>query len=182
MNETAIHVLANAWVQIADSCLLTRSYRQAHTSDVLDSTPQRLLMYVSSSTTASSRAPSSIATLLSSAQIDSCSTPCRTSHSSLTRLLDWQLLGDSSEQLFNVLGRLCAGLEEKEVRFLRISFGIGSGHCALIGLFCNKIELVAGKCDYDIFVRLALQFFHPCFGFVQGALSSFISVHPCRGA
>lgn len=45
-------------------------------------------------------------------------------------------------------------------------FCVCSGDGALVGLFGDEIELVAGEGDDDVFVGLALEFFDPGFGFI----------------
>ena len=76
-------------------------------------------------------------------------------------LLERQLLGDRGEQFPHVLGRLCRRLEEKEAGFLGICLGIRCRDGALVGLFCDKIELVSGQGDDDVLVCLPLQLLYP---------------------
>lgn len=100
--------------------------------------------------------------LLSTSQVHA-TRPTRraSSSSSLTSLLNWQLSRDRGEQLLDVLARLRTGLEEEEVGFLRVRFGVGGGHSALVGLFGDEIEFVTCEADDNVLIGLALQFFDP---------------------
>lgn len=62
---------------------------------------------------------------------------------------------------------LGASLEEKEVGLSRIGFGVRGLDRSLVWLGRHEIELVARQCDDDVLVCLALEFFYPCFGFVE---------------
>jgi hypothetical protein len=86
-------------------------------------------------------------------------------------LLKRQLLGNRREQLPHVLGCLRRSLEEQEASLLRVSLGIRGRDGALVGLFCDEIELVSGEGDDDVLVRLPLQLLDPRLGLVKGGLS-----------
>jgi hypothetical protein len=85
-------------------------------------------------------------------------------------LVDWQLLGDSCEELLDVLARLGGRLEEEETGLAGVLLGVGGGNGALVGRFGNEIELVAGKGDDDVLVGLALEFLDPCLCLIQRGL------------
>jgi len=48
--------------------------------------------------------------------------------------------------------------------------GVGGLDGALVGRFCHEIELVSGKSNDDVFVRLALELLDPGFGLIQRRL------------
>lgn len=85
-------------------------------------------------------------------------------------LIQRQLLRDGGEELTNVLGRLSGRLEEEEAGLVGVRLGIGGGDGALVWLFVDEIELVAGEGDDDVLVRLALQFLHPGLGLIERGL------------
>ena len=81
-------------------------------------------------------------------------------------LIQRQLLCNGCEELPDVLSRLGRGFEEEETGFPGVGFGVGSRDRALVRLFCDQIELVAGKSDDDVFVCLALELLNPGLGLV----------------
>lgn len=93
-----------------------------------------------------------------------------TAHASLGSLLDGELLCDGGEELFDVLGRFCRGLEEEQTSLLGVLFGIGSRDSALVGFLGDKIELVSGKSNDDVFVGLTLQLLDPGLCLVERCL------------
>lgn len=99
-----------------------------------------------------------------------------TAHASLSGLFDGELLCDGGEEFLDVLGGLCRSLEEEKASFLSVCFGIGGGDGALVGLFGDKIELVAGEGDDDVFVGLALEFLYPGLCLVKRCLCCVRSV------
>lgn len=103
-------------------------------------------------------------------QIHSTWPTCCSAHASLTGLLNRQLLRNRSEQLFHILSGLCGRLEEEQVCFAGIGFGVGGRDSALVRLLSDEIGLVAGERDDDVLVCLALELFYPGFGFVEGGL------------
>lgn len=80
---------------------------------------------------------------------------------SRTTLVQRKLLGDGGEKFPHVLARLCGCLEEKEAGFAGVLLRVGGGDGALIGRLGDKIELVAGKGDDYVLVRLALELLYP---------------------
>lgn len=120
------------------------------------------------SAVAASRPTSGIRPLPSRPQIHTPRPSRRTSsHASpLTSLLNRQLLRDRRKQLLHILRRLRRRLEEEQVGFSRVGFGVGSLDGAFVGFGGDEIEFVACECDDDVFVCLALEFFYPGFGFV----------------
>lgn len=87
-----------------------------------------------------------------------------------TGLVQRQLLGDGREEVANVLGRLGRRLEEEEAGFACVGLGICCGNGALIRLLGDQIQLVAGKGDDDVFVRLSLQLLDPRLRLIQRRL------------
>lgn len=83
-----------------------------------------------------------------------------------TSLVERKLLGDGGEEFGDVFGSLGRGFEKEKTGLLCISFGVGGGDGALVGLLSDEIELVASEGDDDIFVCLALEFLYPSFGLV----------------
>lgn len=125
----------------------------------------------------SSRSP----TLRSRPQIHTTGPPTRrtsgpTSHPPLTRRLDRQFLRNSREQLLDVLGGLGARLEEKQIGFFGVGFGVGGGDGALIRVGGHEVQFVPCQRDDDVFVCLALELFDPGFCFVEGALYKYTRV------
>jgi hypothetical protein len=109
---------------------------------------------------------SSIPTLLPRPQVHTRRPARWTSHPSLTRLLDRQLLCNRRKQLLHILRRLRAGLKEQQPRLSRVGFGVCGGHGALVRLLGDEIGFVAGEGDDDVLVCLALELLHPGFCFI----------------
>lgn len=130
--------------------------------------PPWIPLSCSRSALTSARPTRSSPTLRSRTQIHTSRPAARrtSSHTSLRSLLDGQLLGDRGEQLLHILRRLGARLEEEQVGFFGVGFGVGGGDGALVGLFGDEIEFVACERDDDVVVCLALELFHPRLGFV----------------
>jgi hypothetical protein len=85
-------------------------------------------------------------------------------------LFDGELLCNGGEEFLDILGSLCRSLEEEQTSFLGVLFGIRGGDSALVGLFGDQIELVAGKSDDDVLVGLTLQLLDPSLCLVEGCL------------
>jgi hypothetical protein len=87
------------------------------------------------------------------------------------RLLQRELPSYGSEEIADVVGRLCGRLEEEEPRLLGVSLGISDGDGTLVWVLSDQIRLVAGKGDDDVLVRLPLQLLDPRLGLIQRGLS-----------
>lgn len=93
-----------------------------------------------------------------------------------SRLIDGELLGDCGKELSNILAGLGRGLEEEQAGFAGILLGIGRGNGPFVGRLGDQVELVAGQCDDDVLVGLALELLDPGFGLIEGCLSVLVVV------
>jgi hypothetical protein len=82
-------------------------------------------------------------------------------------LLYRKLLRNRGKQLLYVFRRFGAGLEKQQVCLSCVGLGVGGRYGALVGLLCHKIGFVSSESDDDVFIRLALELFDPCFSFIQ---------------
>jgi hypothetical protein len=85
-------------------------------------------------------------------------------------LVERKLLRYRREQFPHVLRRLCRRLKEEKSRLACIGLGVRRWHGSLVGLFSDEVELVARQSDDNVLIRLALEFFYPRLGLVQGRL------------
>ena len=104
--------------------------------------------------------------LLVSSEIHALSSLTR-SQVSWSTLVQWELLSNCGKQFPHILAGLCGCLEEKQASLAGVLLCVGGGYGALIGRLGDQIELVAGKGDDDVLVRLALQLLYPCFGLIK---------------
>ena len=86
-------------------------------------------------------------------------------------LVEREPLSYGGEQVPYILSGLGRRLEEEEAGFAGIGLSVGGGDGALVGLFRDEIQLVAGQGDDYVLVGLALQLLDPGLCLIQGRLA-----------